>query len=146
MDAENVERYTKNIPHFGGIFDIEQLQNVKIISYPVTLILHDHGHWLGIFMSKHRVEIMDSLGYLNKSRINKYLLKLLQVHIYNKKFFISPTLQSKQSSSCALYAISFLYYRTNTHQSICQFCKIFTNDRNLNCVIIYRIFNIFTSK
>ena len=145
MEAENVGKIVKNLHNFGGIYDVCQLENVKILSLPVSIIVHDDGHWLGIFINNTSIEIMDSVGYISQAKSHQ-IYNFLGIHMKNKKFLVSPILQKSSASSCALYVICFLYYRTISHQSLCHFVNIFTTDMDLNCLIIYRIYNLIIGK
>ena len=140
MDAGNVEKYVKNLENFGGIFKLEQLKNVKILSYPVSLIIHSNQHWIGIFISEEVLEVCDSSGYLKNSKLDHGLHKLLKTHLLNKQFIATPKLQSDLSFNCAVYVICFLYCRHVLQKTLCDFTALFTNDLNLNNSIISEIF------
>ena len=129
------------LENFGGIFRLKQLQNVKIVSLPISLIILTDEHWISIYITDKTVEIMDSAGFINAVYIPKMLKRFLRVHINNKDLTITPKLQSDTSSACALYATTFLYFRTVTGKSLCEFCKIFTSDKSINCAIIKELFN-----
>lgn len=140
MQAGEVEKVANNLCDFGGIFQLQQLKYVKIISYPVSFIILAYGHWLGIYLTDQTVEVMDSTGHLGKDGLHTTLKQFLRSHIYNKTFTITPRLQSDQSNICALYTLSFLYYRTFTGRSLCSFSKLFTADTKTNCNIIKKIY------
>ena len=144
MDVKHVENAVKNLNYFGGIFFVKHLKYIKIISYPVAFIFYDKKHYISVYITSKKVEVMDSSGYLNSSAFDRQFRKLLNVHIYNKKFMATPKLQSNNSNACSLYAICFLYFRTITHQSLCKFCKLFTSDFDLNCLIISDLFDTIT--
>ena len=126
---------------FGGIFRLNQLKNIKILSYPVSLIILAYNHWISIYITNKTVEIMDSSGYLNDKNMHKTLKRFLRAQICQKELIATPKLQSDQSNACGLYATSFIYYRTITNKSLCDFCKLFTTDTSLNCAIIKEIFS-----
>ena len=47
MDAGAVEEFAvAEIKHFGGIFGVEMLPRVSILSLPVSLIVHVNNHWI----------------------------------------------------------------------------------------------------
>ena len=126
--------------HFGGIYKISQLKNVKIMSLPVSLIVWKNNHWLSLFITKDNMELMDSAGLVTKANVKNYLLKFLKVHLRDKNLTITPQLQDDNSNACALFAMSFIIYRTTTGHSLCDFCKIFTNIPRKNSEIIKEIF------
>jgi len=142
MEAGNIEKTVNGLCNFGGIFQLGQLSQVKILSLPVSLIINAYGHWLAIYIDEHSVEIMDSTGYLGTGGLHQTLRRFLSGHIYNKNFKITPRLQADDSNVCGLYAVSFLYYRTTTNQTLCEFCKLFTDDVNKNCKTIKKIYKI----
>ena len=134
------------LDYFGGIYQLHQLKDIKILSYPVSFIILAYEHWISIFITDKTVEIMDSSGYINTKNMHTTLRRFLRAQIIHKDLTITPKLQSDDSSACALYAACFLYYRTLTEKSLCDFCKIFTSDKSLNCVIIKDIFDQISSE
>ena len=122
--------------HFGGIYKITQLQNVKIISLPVSLIVWEDDHWISLFITKTDLEVMDSSGLINAQNYSDKLLRFLQLQLREKNLSITPKLQSDTSDTCALYAMVFVIYRTETGKSLCDFCKLFTDNPITNCNII----------
>ena len=129
------------LDNFGGIYRLQQLKYIKILSYPVSFIILAYEHWISIYITDKSVEIMDSAGFINDKYMHKSLKRFLRVHIGQKDLTITPKLQSDSSNACALYASSFLYFRTITNKSLCEFCQIFTSDKSLNCAIIKEIFS-----
>ena len=140
MDANEIERIISGLINFGGIFELHQLKNIKILSYPVSLIINLDAHWISVFISETKLEIMDSLGYFQNENIDKILCELLALHIKHKNFTISPLLQKPNSDTCAKFAICFLFYKTLTANSLCKFCANFSSDLNSNDDIINEIF------
>ena len=129
MDAEKINALVKDLPNFGGIFDANQLDRVKILGLPVLLILNVNEHWLGIYLDRKTLEIMDSLGELRNPMKNKELCRFVCAHLLGKKFFSTPPLQSENSSDCGKFVVSFLWYRALSGNSLIKFSEIF--DRNL---------------
>ena len=125
---------------FGGIFRLNQLRNLKILSYPVSLIILANEHWISLYITEKTVEIMDSAGFINNKNMHKTLRRFLRAQINQKKLTVTPKLQGDGSNACGLYATSFIYYRTVTNKSLCDFSKIFTSDTSVNCAIIQEIF------
>ena len=131
MDAGSVEESVKNLEHFGGIFNVNQLKNVKIISYPVAFIINSDKHWIAIYLSKTVLEICDSSGYLQNKKLDSKLQKLLRIHMTDKQFFATPRLQNETSANCGLYCICFLFLRLRLKKTLCDYRE---------CVI-YLLFN-----
>ena len=140
MNAKSVQDLARKLKNFGGIFSVDQLAYVKIISYPVALIVNDENHWIAIYISDNVVEVCDSSGYLKNDNLDLSLRKLLKLHFYNKDFFATPRLQSDDSQNCALYCLSYLYIRLILDKTLCDFTSLFTTDTNVNCSIISDIF------
>ena len=146
MEARDVENMVKklDLKNFGGIFSIDQLKDTKILSYPVGLIVYDTGHWISVYLTSDQLEVMDSSGYLTSSKLHSELLNLICQQMKYKKFFATPKLQSDTSSACALFSITFLYYRTLTNRSLCHFSKLFTSNLKKNCETISDLFRFIT--
>jgi hypothetical protein len=140
MDANEIEKVVSGLINFGGIFKLCQLKKLKIVSYPVSIIVNIDAHWISVFISNNNIEIMDSLGYFDNKNIDKILCELLGLHIKYKNFSISPSLQNPDSDTCAKFAICFLIYKTLTDNSLCKFCQNFSSDLNSNDDIINEIF------
>ena len=141
ISAENAEQILKNLANFGGIFYADQLENVKILDLPVSLLILDDCHWISIFIGEKSLEIMDSAGFTTNEDSNKHLLRFLCAHSYGKVLTSTPQLQDENSSDCGKYAISFLCTRNFTNLHLKDFAKIFSNDFELNSEIIDDIFN-----
>ena len=140
MDAGNVEKEIRGLDNFVGIFDLKMLPNLKLVSYPCSLIVLTHEHWISIFLSDSTVEIMDSMGYLSKKNISKSLRIFLSAHLSGKRLMTTPKIQADDSNLCALYAICFLFFRTFLCGNLCDFCRLFTNDLKQNCLIITKLY------
>ena len=141
IDAKSAEEILKNLENFGGIFYADQLENVKILDLPVSLLVLDDGHWISIFIGEKSLEIMDSAGFTTNKKSNKHLLRFLCAHSYGKELTSTPQLQHENSSDCGKYAISFLCARTYTNLQLKDFAKIFSNDFEKNSQIIDDIFD-----
>lgn len=140
IDAGTIEALVRNLKNFGGIFEVDQLDDVKIVSFPVGLIILDREHWLAIYIDDKTVEIMDSLG-VKPENLPVKLCRFLRGQLVGRRLSATPQLQSTDSNCCGLYALCFLFYRVNTNFSLCDFSEIFTSDFHLNCIIIKYFFS-----
>ena len=140
MNAESVNAVLKGVSNFGGIFDVQQLENVKILSLPVTLIVNDKQHWIAISIDEEKIEIMDSIGQINNENLNIHLCRFLCAHAKGKNFIASPKLQSENSEDCGKYVISFIIYKSLTQKSLRHFLSIFTENFRKNSKNISKIF------
>ena len=145
MDAEKINALVRNLPNFGGIFDAGQLDRVKILGLPVMLVVNTNSHWLGIYIDISTIEIMDSLGELQKSMESKELCRFVCAHLLGKKFLSTPQLQSETSDECGKYAVAFLWYRALTDKSLLDFASVFDKNFANNSVKISKIFDTVTS-
>ena len=146
MDAGDIESIVKCIPEFGGIYRLNQLQAVKILDYPVCLIILSYKHWIGIYITKATVEIIDSMGYVASEGLDASLCRFLSAQIFNKDFLITPKLQSDESDDCGLYVVAFLLFRTLTGKSVCNFCELFTTDYEENSKKIQEIYQVIKQR
>lgn len=145
MDAGAVNRLLKNINNFGGIFDVNQLDGVKIFSLPVALVINTSDHWISVYLDNDYLEIMDSSGEICSDSVNMILCRFLCTHSIGKTFISSPQLQADNSSDCGLYAVAFLYFRILTGQSLKVFLKVFGKNFHKNSKIIKKIFVSITA-
>ena len=139
MNAGNVEKFTKPLDNFVGIFDLQTLENIKLISYPCSLILLIDEHWISFYFTAETIEVMDSMGYFSKT-IPKILQTFLSSHLLGKKLISTPQLQSNDSKLCALYSICFLFFRSLSCGSLCDFCKLLSTNQSENSLIIRNMF------
>ena len=140
MNAGNVEKLTKNLPNFIGIFDPKSLSQIKLLSYPVALIVLVEEHWISLYITEQSIEVMDSMGYFSKKEIDCSIQRFISAHLLNKSLISTPQLQADDSNLCALYAICFLFYRALKCGSLCDFCKILTTNLSENCKIITNMY------
>lgn len=141
LAAADGDRKLKHIKNFGGIIRLSQLKNLKIISYPVGLLVHGYDHWIGLFVSENRVEIMDSSGVLSSKDIASSLRKFLCAQFYRKSFLCTPILQPHASKICGYYSVLFLYLRLKHNVSIEKFSSMFSGDLHNNDKIVLDLFN-----
>ena len=115
----------RNIENFGGIFELSQLARIKLVSLPISLILLIDEHWIAIFVTEKSLEILDSSGFMRFAVKRKKIRSFLCPLIRYKSFTVSPQLQKDGTKSCGLFAVSFIYMRTLTDISLCEFLTSF---------------------
>ena len=142
MDAKSAEKIVGNLENFGGIFSADQLENVKILDLPVSLLVLDNHHWISIFIHKKSLEIMDSAGFTTDESTSKHLLRFLCAHSYGKTITSTPQLQDENSSDCGKYATTFLCAKTYADISLNTFAKLFSDNFDKNSKIINDLFNL----
>ena len=141
MDAESADNFLRPLENYVGVFSPDLLQNIKIVSYPASILVLTDGHWISLYVTNQTLEIMDSMGYLAKDEISQNLQNFITAHATAKQISTTPQIQTSDSELCSLYAIAFLYFRTFKCGSLCDFCKLFSPDLSLNSKIIVKIFN-----
>ena len=140
MNAGSVEKEINGLENFVGIFYLKMLPNLKLVSYPCSLIVLTDQHWISIYLSEKSIEIMDSMGYLSDKNMSKFLRTFIAAHLTGKSLMITPKIQADDSNLCALYAICFLYFRTYLCGNLCDFCRLFTSNYDENCLIISKLY------
>ena len=140
MDAGKIESLVSGLENFGGIFDADQLQNVKILDLPVSLVINYDGHWISVYIDEKNFEIMDSLGLSSNKNIDKNLRRFICAHFRGKQFIATPKLQSNDSIDCGKFAVSFIIFRSLTSQSLKTFSSLFTENFHKNSKIVDEIF------
>ena len=143
MDAENADNFLRPLENYIGTFTPTKLREGKIVSYPVSILVLTDGHWISLYLTKNSVEIMDSMGYLAKDEISDDLRIFLTAHATAKNISTTPPLQPPDSNLCALYAISFLYFRSFNCGDLCDFCKLFKPDLLQKHKIFMKYFCLF---
>ena len=140
MDAGNINDALKGVSNFGGIFDANQLEGVKILSLPVMIVVNSEEHWIGLFLDENKLEIMDSIGLVQNQNLNPNLCRFLCAHMRGKDFFATPKLQTDNSVDCGKYVVSFLIFKALTEKSLKEFSSIFTTNFQQNSKNISKIF------
>ena len=130
----------KNFDNFGGIFKLRQLSEIKLVSLPISFILLIDEHWISIFVNETCVEIMDSAGFMRLAVKRKELRSFLCPIIRFKTLKVSTQLQTDGSKTCGLFAVSFLYVRSFTDPTLCDFCNFFTTKFSANEKRIHKLF------
>lgn len=142
MDAESADNFLRPLENYVGVFTANKLKNIKIVSYPASILVLTEGHWISIYITNKTLEVMDSMGYLGKDEIDTNILDFITAHATAKSVSTTPRIQAADSELCSLYAISFLYYRSFGCGSLCDFCKLFKPNLNLNSEIICKLFDV----
>ena len=126
LTAGAADKKLKTLQNFGGIFRLSQLKNLKILSYPVGIMLQGYDHWLAIVITKKEIEIMDSSGVLNSADLPKSIRKFICAQMFRKSLIVTPKLQSLSSTMCGYFSILFLILRLRCNLSLVKFCSLFS--------------------
>lgn len=142
MDAESADNFLRPLENYVGVFTAKKLKNIKIVSYPASILVLTEGHWISFYITNKTLEVMDSMGYLGKDEIDTNILDFITAHATAKSLSTTPRIQAADSELCALYAISFLYYRSFGCGTLCDFCKLFRPNLKVNSEIICKLFHV----
>ena len=130
----------KYIPNFIGVYNIDNIKipNKLPAGYIVNVLSkktpsHVIGHWVGIVITNNEVYLLDSEG---KYALKKYCLKKFLNRIgkpIRTNFF---RIQHKNSTSCGIYALVFLYHMLVLRKSFKSFLTLIMkkpSNENLIC-------------
>ena len=106
-------------PNFIGCFAEDQVENLKVTSFPCFLIVNidsselPGSHWIGLGLFHDKIEIFDPLGFniFNWSRIPCNLLNFLHNLSVSKTVAINPRIQSDKSKLCGIFSIFYVLKR-----------------------------------
>ena len=129
-------------PNFLGIIPQDYLENIQIMSFPVSLIVNldtsdkPGSHWISFFITDKTLEIFDSLGFTASSWDKKplFVLNFIKKLSFTHEIYVAPPLQNPLSNLCGFYCIYFLLWREYYPFSSC--ISIFTSDLQLNDKIL----------
>ena len=119
IDSIFLSSCLNHVPNFLGTFAQNDLMKLRHVQLPFSLIVNvDYSdkagsHWLSIYVSRHTIEIFDSLGFDPKfySNSNKLIINFIEKYSFSRHIFISPVLQPTSSTLCGLYCIYFVLMR-----------------------------------
>lgn len=105
--------------NFIGCYAEDQVENLKITSFPCFLIVNvdssglPGSHWIGLGIFQDEIEIFDPLGFniFNWSRIPCTLLNFLHNLSVTKSVSINPRIQSDDSKLCGIFSIFYVLKR-----------------------------------
>ena len=108
-----------HVPNFIGTFAQNDLIKLRRVQLPFSLVVNvDYSdkpgsHWLSIYVSRHNIEVFDSLGFDPKfySNSNQLIITFIQKYSFNRHIYISPVLQPPSSTLCGLYCLYFILMR-----------------------------------
>ena len=131
-----------HVPNFLGTFAQNELQNIRHIHIPASLIVNiDYSdqpgsHWLAVHVSNEGVEIFDSLGFDSRFYTNStnIIVQFIDKYSFNRHLATSPVLQPSSSTLCGLYCIYFILMRQfySFQQCLSRFgSKLSRNDERL---------------
>ena len=106
-------------PNFLGCFADDQLDQLKITSFPCFLVANlDYSnqagtHWIGLGIFKEKIEIFDPLGFdiFNWPTVPCGLMNFLHRLSVTRHVEICPRIQSDSSRLCGIFSIFYILKR-----------------------------------
>mgnify|MGYP000643852479 CR=1 FL=1 len=135
LNAGDLEKSLKNDKYFAGIIKIEDLNKIVINSYPLSLIMLIRDHWVGLFITKNKIEIFDSAQLIWDDPPSEFIQFLCANA--SKKLAINKPMQKNGSFLCGLFVLFFIKMKSRNWKwrKIINFFK-----KNKTNSIIRRLF------
>ena len=138
IKASTIQKLLKCCPNFLGCFAEDELDNLRLKSFPCFLIVNvdsssqDGSHWMALGLFADRLEIMDPLGFtiFNWTRVPSKLMNFCHRFGSRRKILVAKRIQSDISVLCGYYCIHYVIFR-----QLFSFHKIqtlFSRDLNKN--------------
>ena len=129
----------RNLPTFLGVFESSALPRLKIMCYPVSLIISDKNYYYGLYISSREIEIMDAMGCLNSIK-NWRLKNFLEAHICGKKLTVTPRIVPDLVTPVSLWLSAlFIYLRVTIGKKLSAQLQLFSASRKENPKILREI-------
>ena len=147
VKASTIQRILKCCPNFVGCFAEDELDNLRIQSFPCFLIVNidssslDGSHWIALGLFADRFEIMDPLGFtiFNWTRVPCNLMNFCHRFGSRRKILVAKRVQPDYSVLCGYYCIHYVIFRQLF--SLQKVQSFFSRDLNKNDV---KLINSFT--
>ena len=138
IKASTIQKLLKCCPNFLGCFAEDELDNLRLKSFPCFLIVNvdslsqDGSHWMALGLFADRLEIMDPLGFtiFNWTRVPCKLMNFCHRFGSRRKIVVAKRIQPDISVLCGYYCIHYVIFR-----QLFSFHKIqtlFSRDLNKN--------------
>ena len=119
ISAAMITSFLNCAPHFIGCFADDQLDQLKITSFPCFLITNLDSsnqpgtHWIGLGIFKEKIEIFDPLGFdiFNWPKVPCGLMNFLHRLSVTRNVEICPRIQSDSSRLCGIFSIFYILKR-----------------------------------
>ena len=136
LAAGKIEKMLKKCRNFIGIIDMSDLDKVSFVELPVSFVLFFNEHWIGVHLSKDRLEILDSTHQAFENPTSEFISFLYRNA--RKTIKINPVLQSSKTNVCGYYVVYFLK-RKEESMKFSKIVSAFTNNLELNDWIVRRL-------
>ena len=115
MSAKKINESLKNVKQYLGSFNINELNEIKIDSFPLFVIINISSnkktvpYYISVAVYSKASFICDSLGYLVKSdKLPHKLINYLDVIFSDKKIHITRQLQNSVTNLSSAYSTFFV--------------------------------------
>jgi hypothetical protein len=138
MNAKKINQSLKNVTRYLGSFNINELNEIKIDSFPLFVIINISRnkktvpYYISVAVYCKAIFICDSLGYLVKGDKLPYkLINYLDVIFSDREIHITGQLQNSSTNLSAAYSIFFVR-EMNRSYSFKHFLSYFTCNKYRN--------------
>ena len=138
MNAKKINQSLKNVTRYLGSFNINELNEIKIDSFPLFVIINISRnkktvpYYISVAVYCKAIFICDSLGYLVKGDKLPYkLINYLDVIFSDREIHITRQLQNSSTNLSAAYSIFFVR-EMNRSYSFKHFLSYFTCNKYRN--------------
>lgn len=128
---------------FLGVYPIDRLPKKLPAHRPLLLVCntdkHDEpgSHWVAIYLDeKGDGEYFDSMGQEPLTTFDKFLKTFCHSYVYN-----DLQIQSSVSFVCGYHVLVYCMLKYSRKMSIYKIIALFTNDFNLNDVIVHSLYH-----
>ena len=119
IKASTIQRLLKCCPNFLGCFAEDELDNLRLKSFPCFLIVNvdssnqDGSHWIALSLFADRLEVMDPLGFtiFNWTRVPCELMNFCHRFGSRRKILVAKRIQPDFSVLCGYYCIHYVIFR-----------------------------------
>ena len=147
VKASIIQRLLKCCPNFVGCFAEDELDNLRLQSFPCFLIANidssnlNGSHWIALGLFADRLEIMDPLGFtiFNWTRVPCKLMNFCHRFGSRRKILVAKRIQPDFSVLCGYYCIHYVIFRQLF--SLHKVQSLFSRDLNKNDM---KLINSFT--
>lgn len=130
--GEELDALVGKSKYFAGIYPDELLDKIIITALPISMIVNVRKqHWIALYISRNRIEIMDPLGGCFVRENLDLLRNFVARAMCQKMIYLTPKLQAHNSAACGLYSVYFVQQKSQ-NKTFKQILANFDNDYHEN--------------
>ena len=144
LSSKKIKKILNCSKSFVGCFASDQLSRLSISSYPIFLIVNTDKtngrgkHWLALYITKHEIELFDSLGLIHRNLLPKQILDFVHRFSVSRTFTCNRRIQPNKSILCGFYCIFFIILRQFTEFK--SILSIFSSNETRNDDVLESFF------